>query len=207
MQGATERWGTRASGMRRLCTVLASIIIFSLLGGCAKFSASRKMDPGPFGENVTVMIGDVTAEVRKPFHIKKYIYGPSAEEYYAEWQVMRKTLRNIVLYSTQVVNIAQSPMTEKKKPNALAATLKEILNPVPESRLVDFQITRPELNELIRNVEIQDNMMAALNEARAELGGEGLESAVARRDPARAEDADPQRNHLARSRSETRRRC
>jgi hypothetical protein len=165
MQETTNGSGRRRSAVQRGYAVLAGVIILSLLGGCAKFSASRKMEPGPFGENVTVMIGDITSDVRKPFYIKKYIFGPSAEEYLSEWQVMRKTLRNIVLYSTQVVNIAQSPMTERKKPNALAATLKEILNPVPEQRLVDFQITRAEMNNLIRNVEIQDTMMAALAEA------------------------------------------
>jgi hypothetical protein len=151
--------------MRRLLTAAAVVMVMTLLGGCAKFSSSRKMDAGPFGENVTVMIGDITSEVRKAFYIKKYIFGPSAEEYQAEWQNMRKTLRNIVLYSTQVVNIAQSPMTERKKPNAIAQTLKEILTPVPDQRLVDFRITREEMNNMIRNVEIQDNMMAALTEA------------------------------------------
>jgi hypothetical protein len=165
MQEMMKRSGRMRATARRGFTVLAGVILLSLLGGCAKFSASRKMDAGPFGENVTVMIGDITSEVRKPFYIKKYIFGPSAEEYQAEWLVMRKTLRNIVLYSTQVVNIAQSPMTERKKPNALAATLREILNPVPEQRLVDFHTTRAELNDLIRNVEIQDTMLAALNEA------------------------------------------
>jgi hypothetical protein len=157
--------GCTGNGTRRLLAAAAVVMVMTLLGGCAKFSASRKMDAGPFGENVTVMIGDITSEVRKPFYIKKYIYGPSAEEYQAEWLNMRKSLRNIVLYSTQVVNIAQSPMTERKKPNALAATLKEILNPVPEERLADFHITRGELNNLIRNVEIQDTLLAALTEA------------------------------------------
>ena len=151
--------------MRRMVAVTAMIVVLSLLGGCAKFSASRKMDAGPFGENVTVMIGDVTSEVRKPFYIKKYIYGPSAEEYQKEWQSMRKMLRNIVLYSTQVVNVAQSPMTERKKPNALAATLKEILNPVPDKRLEEAGMTRAELNELIREVEVQDTMLDALGKA------------------------------------------
>jgi len=151
--------------MRRLVAVTAMIVVLSLLGGCAKFSASRKMDAGPFGENVTVMIGDITSEVRKPFYIKKYIYGPSAEEYQKEWQSMRKMLRNIVLYSTQVVNVAQSPMTERKKPNALAATLREILNPVPDQRLEEAQMTRAELNNLIREVEIQDTMLEALGKA------------------------------------------
>ena len=157
--------GCTGNGTRRLLAAASVVMVMTLLGGCAKFSASRKMDAGPFGENVTVMIGDITSEVRKPFYIKKYIYGPSAEEYQAEWLNMRKSLRNIVLYSTQVVNIAQSPMTERKKPNALAATLKEISNPVPEQRLADFNITRAELNDLIRNVEVQDTMLDALNAA------------------------------------------
>lgn len=150
---------------RRFTGVVIGVMVLSLLGGCAKFSASRKMDPGPFGENVTVMVGDITAEVRKPFYIKKYVYGPAAEEYQAEWQTLRKMLRNIVLYSTQVVNIAQSPMTERKKPNALAATLKEIMNPISDQRLAEGQMTRAELNELIRDVEIQDTMLNALQKA------------------------------------------
>ena len=165
MEKNTRVWERRMYGVRHLFAILAYIMVLSLLGGCAKFSASRKMDAGPFGENVTVMIGDVTSEVRKPFYIKKYIYGPSAEEYQKEWQSMRKMLRNIVLYSTQVVNVAQSPMTERKKPNALAATLKEILNPVPDQRLEEAQMTRAELNALIRDVEVQDTMLDALGKA------------------------------------------
>jgi hypothetical protein len=78
---------------------------------------------------------------------------------------MKKTMRGIVLYSSQVVNIAQSPMTERKKPNAIAALLKELTAPVPDKRLADFRLTREELNDIIRNVEIQDTMLAALGQA------------------------------------------
>jgi hypothetical protein len=147
---------------RHLVTVLAFVLILSFLSGCAKFSSSRKMDAGPFGDNVTVMMGDISADVRKPFHIKKYIYGPSMEAYQAEWANMRRTMRGIVLYSTQVVNIAQAPMTERKKPNELARVLKEILAQVPDQRLADFRVTREEMNDLVRNVEIQDSMLDAL---------------------------------------------
>jgi hypothetical protein len=165
MQDKRKVLERRRANMRRLFTVLAFVIILSFLGGCAKFSSSRKMDAGPFGENVTVMMGDVSADVRKPFFIKKYIDGPSRDEYQAEWDNTKKTMRNIVLYSSQVVNIAQSPMTERKKPNAIAATLKEITSKVPDKRFEDFRMTREELNDIIRNVEIQETMLAALNEA------------------------------------------
>jgi hypothetical protein len=151
--------------MRHLMKTLTVLLLFMLLGGCAKFSASRKMDAGPFGENVTVMMGDVTADVRKPFYIKKYIAGPSRDEYQVEWDNMKKTMRGIVLYSSQVVNIAQSPMTERKKPNAIAALLKELTAPVPDKRIADFRLTREELNDIIRNVEVQDTMLDALNAA------------------------------------------
>ena len=159
-----EQAGRKLRG-GHLAAVMAMIIALSLLGGCAKFSASRKMDAGPFGENVTVMMGDVSADVRKPFYIKQYLEGPSRDEYQAEWDNMRKTIRGIVLYSSQVVNIAQSPMTERKKPNALANTLKEITARVPDTRLDDFQLTRAELADIIRNIEVQDTMLAALGQA------------------------------------------
>jgi hypothetical protein len=165
MRDTTKGSGRGIFGARQWYAVLAGVIILSLLGGCAKFSASRKMDPGPFGENVTVMMGDVSADVRKPFYIKKYIEGPSRDEYAAEWANMKKSMRGIVLYSSQVVNIAQSPMTERKKPNALAATLREVTSGVPDHRLADIRITREELNDLIRNVEVQDTMLAALGQA------------------------------------------
>jgi hypothetical protein len=156
------KWG---GTVQQRYSLLACFIILSLLGGCAKFSASRKMDAGPFGENVTVMMGDVSADVRKPFYIKKYIDGPSRDAYQAEWDNMKRTMRGIVLYSQQVVNIAQSPMTERKKPNALAATMKEISANVTDERIKDFKMTREELNDIIRNVEIQDTMLAALGAA------------------------------------------
>ena len=165
MREMTKGAGRGRSGAKQWCMVLVCVMMLSLLSGCAKFSSSRKMDAGPFGENVTVMMGDVTAEVRKPFYIKKYLEGPSRDEYQTEWDNMKKTMRGIVLYSSQVVNIAQSPMTERKKPNAMAKTLREMLNPVPDQRLTDFRLTREELNDLIRNVEIQDTMLDALSAA------------------------------------------
>jgi hypothetical protein len=67
------KWG---GTVQQRYSLLACFIILSLLGGCAKFSASRKMDAGPFGENVTVMMGDVSADVRKPFYIKNTSMGP-----------------------------------------------------------------------------------------------------------------------------------
>jgi len=151
--------------MRRLAAVMSMIVVLSLLGGCAKFSASRKMDAGPFSENVTTMMADVTAEVRKPFYIKQYVNVPSALEYRAEWDSMKKAMRGVVLYSSQLAAIAQSPMTERKKPNALAATLKEIFDAVPDERLVGIRMTREEVNELIRNVLIQETLLDALNQA------------------------------------------
>jgi hypothetical protein len=156
------RWSL---GKRRLIAVMSMAIVLSLLGGCAKFSASRRMDAGPFSENTNAMMADVTAEVRKPFYIKKYMNVPSLLEYRTEWDAMKKAMRGVVLYSSQLSAISQSPMDEKKKPNALAGTLKEIFNGIPDERLAGIRMTRAEVNDLIRNVEIQDTLLAALGQA------------------------------------------
>jgi hypothetical protein len=165
MQGTTKGAGSKRFRIQRLYTVLACVIILSLLGGCAKFSASRKMDAGPFSENTNAMMADVTAEVRKPFYIKQYLNVPSTLEYRTEWDAMKKAMRSVVLYSSQLAAIAQSPMTERKKPNALAAILTEIYNGVPDERLAGIGMTRAEVNDLIRNVEVQDTMLDALGQA------------------------------------------
>jgi hypothetical protein len=165
MQQLTKGNRRGMSGMRQWCALLVCISILSLLGGCAKFSASRKMDAGPFSENTNAMMADVTAEVRKPFYIKQYMNVPSVAEYRSEWDAMKKAMRSIVLYSSQLAAIAQSPMTERKKPNALAATLTEIYNGVPDERLAGIGMTRAEVNELIRNVEIQETLLDALGQA------------------------------------------
>jgi len=165
MKGTTKGSGSMGFGMQRLYTVLACVIILSLLGGCAKFSASRKMDAGPFSENTNAMMADVTAEVRKAFYIRQYLNVPSVAEYRAEWDAMKKAMRSVVLYSSQLAAIAQSPMTERKKPNALAATLTEIYNGVPDERLAGIRMTRAEVNDLIRNVEVQDTLLDALGQA------------------------------------------
>jgi hypothetical protein len=78
---------------------------------------------------------------------------------------MKKAMRGVVLYSSQLANIAQAPMTERKKPNALATTLKEIFNGMPDERLAGIRMTRAEVNELIRNVEVQDTLLDALGQA------------------------------------------
>jgi hypothetical protein len=124
------------------------------------------MDAGPFGENTTVLMADVAADfAKKPFHIKKYLYGPSRDEYAAEWANLKKTMRGIVLYSSQVVNIAQSSLAERKKPNEVARTLRDIMAQVPDERLTEFHLTRTEVNDIIRNIEIQNNMLDALTQA------------------------------------------
>jgi hypothetical protein len=165
MQGTVKKSESAGFGIHRLYTLLACVIILSLLGGCAKFSASRKMDAGPFSENTNAMMADVTAEVRIAFYIRPYLNVPSAAEYRAEWNNMKKSMRGVVLYSSQLAAIAQSPMTERKKPNALAATLKEIFSGIPDERLAGIRMTREEVNELIRNVEVQETLLAALGQA------------------------------------------
>ena len=81
LRNGQERTG---SGMKQLLAATAAVMVMMLLGGCAKFTSSRKMDAGPFSENVSAMMADVTAEVRKPFYIKPYVNVPSAAEYRAE---------------------------------------------------------------------------------------------------------------------------
>lgn len=159
--------GGPGSGARCMMTGIAMAVLLSLLGGCAKFTATRKMDPGPFGENVTILMGDIAADVssRQAFHIKPYLYGPNLEDYQAEWANMRKTMRGIVLYSTQVVNIAQSAMSERNKAKELARTLREVTANAADQRFAEIGMTRESLAALIKEVESQQNMFDALDKA------------------------------------------
>lgn len=162
-----RRAGTRMIVSRSAYAAVAIVTVLSLLGGCAKFRASRRVEAGPFAENITVLVGDVQSDLvgRKPFYIEKYLDGPNLAEYRREWNDLRTILRGIVLYSTHVVNVAQSPMNERKKPNALAGYLRELLNPVIESKDPDLRITKEQLDRVLRNVEIQTSLLSALREA------------------------------------------
>src|SRR5512134_3175286 len=94
--------------------VLAALVVAGLGSGCAAFKATKGIDVGPFAENTVGMIGEVQ-RASKPVmwvHLKKYQTLPSVLEIRKAFLPTRTLMRGVALYSTQVVSIYGSPISD-----------------------------------------------------------------------------------------------
>ena len=122
MKAARER-GKRGAPARWLLLTLVT----TTLASCASFRSSKRLDVGPFAENTVGMIGEVQ-RATKPVvwvHLKKYDATPTVSDVRRAFSPARTLMRGVALYSTQVVSIYESSLSEDRKASELARYLDE----------------------------------------------------------------------------------
>lgn len=156
------------SWAKSACSILAVLFLAASFGGCAKFQSSRKMDIGPFGENAMSLMGDVQSvmTMKRPFFTKPYMYGQNIEAYRKQWSDLQKVLRGIVMYSTQVVSIANAKISDKQRAEEMALIVNQMLTPVVEHKsTVVIKITREELDKVLADIRAKTNLLDMLGAA------------------------------------------
>lgn len=149
-------------------SILLILGLLSLLPGCASFRASRRLDVEPFAENTVGMIGEVQ-RATKPVtwtYLKKYETLPSIEEVRRSFAPARSLMRGVALYSTQLVSIYESDLSETRKSQELAEYLdvavRERLRNNPTALVF---LTQGALDSAVTKVGGSSGLMNALGAA------------------------------------------
>jgi hypothetical protein len=158
-----------ASSFRRPPFLLPILVaVMSLLTGCASFRASRRLDVGPFAENTVGMIGEVQ-RATKPVvwtYLKKYDQLPSVQNVRRAAAPSRTLMRGVALYSTQLVSIYESDLSDARKSEELATYLdiavRERLRNNPTAQVF---LTQGALDSAVTKVRGSTNFLAALGAA------------------------------------------
>ena len=154
-------------GVSRFLTPLVFALV-PLLAGCASFKASRRLDVSPFAQNTVGLIGEVQ-RANKPLewvYLKKY---ESLPEVLAARQMAgpaRELMRGVAIYSTQIVSIYESPLSESRKSQEVARYLDETIRArLKENPRADEFLTQAELDKAVQGARSAPTFMAALGAA------------------------------------------
>jgi hypothetical protein len=144
------------------------LVMVPLLGGCASFKATRRLDVSPFAQNTVGLIGEVQ-RANRPLewvYLKKYESLPSVLDARRTYAPARELMRGIAVYSTQIVSIYESPLPESRKSQELARyldeSIRERLKANPRS---DAFLTQAELDKAVQGARSAPTFMAALGAA------------------------------------------
>lgn len=152
--------------MRRL--VLAPSLGF-LLAGCHLFSASRRVDAGPFAENLMQLVSVVQPGqgMQNVLFIRPYLPVPSGEVLNAEWEAFQDLLGLAVEYAHQLAAIAESPLPEERRAAALADFLERHVEAAFARDTAGSVDEVSRIEEIVVAVRSSSSLLEALQAAQA----------------------------------------
>ena len=140
----------------------------SLLTGCASFKATRRLDVSPFAQNTVGLIGEVQ-RANRPLewvYLKKYETLPVVVDARRTYAPARELMRGIATYSTQIVSIYESPLSESRKAQELARYLDETIRArLKDNPRADEFLTQAELDKAVQGARSAATFMGALGAA------------------------------------------
>ena len=150
----------------RICLVVIALSAM-ILAGCSGFRASRRLDMGPFGENTAVMVNDIKQGliIKRPILTKPYLQGETLDQFKKQRIDTGRVLGGVVLYSTQIVSISRSKLTDPEKANKLGEYIAKLASPVVQAKDPDIRISQEKLDALVKAVESQQSFLDALGAA------------------------------------------
>jgi len=155
----------RAAFAPRALLVLAAL---PLLAGCASFKASRRLDVSPFAQNTVGLIGEVQ-RANRPLewvYLKKYESLPVIVDARRTYAPARELMRGIAIYSTQIVSIYESPLSESRRSQEVARYLDETIRArLRDNPRANAFLTQAELDKAVQGARSAPTFMAALGAA------------------------------------------
>jgi hypothetical protein len=151
-----------------LARLLALVVLAPLAAGCASFKSTQRLDVGPFAENTVGMIGEVQ-RATKPVvwtYLKKYESLPVIQDVREAYAPARTLMRGVALYSTQIVSIYESDLSESRKSQELARYLDEAVRErLRSNRKADLYLTPGSLDSAVARARAASTFMGALSAA------------------------------------------
>jgi hypothetical protein len=151
-----------------LARLLALALLAPLAAGCASFKSTQRLDVGPFAENTVGMIGEVQRATKPVLwtYLKKYESLASVQDVRDAYAPARTLMRGVALYSTQIVSIYESDLSESRKSQELARYLDEAIRErLKSNRRADMFLTQGRLDSAVTNARAASTFMGALSAA------------------------------------------
>jgi len=147
---------------------LAALAAATLLTGCAAFTGSKRVDVSPFSENTVGMLGELQ-QFNRPvswIYLRKYQDLPSVTATRQAVVPIRRLMRGIGLYSTQVVALYDSPLSEDRKISELASYLTDYIRPsLAAAESTDVRFSASQLDGVVKNIRSSKTFLSALGAA------------------------------------------
>lgn len=145
-----------------------ALIAATLLGGCSAFTGSKRVDVSPFSENTVGMLAEVQ-RFNRPVnwvYLRKYQNLPSVNAARLKVLPIRTLLRGVGLYSTQVVSLYDSPLSEDRKISELARYMTDYIRPsLADADSSSTGFTIADLDHVVGNIRTSKTFLAALSAA------------------------------------------
>ena len=148
-------------------SMVAAALVASVTS-CATFRSTTRLDVGPFAENTIGLIGEVqrTTQPIVWVHLRPYESIPSVVEARRSMLPTRALMRSVALYSTQVVSIYESDVSDARKSAELALYLDETIRASLKSRpSTEAFFSQMELDSAISRVRVAPTFLKALGAA------------------------------------------
>jgi hypothetical protein len=159
-------------GGRQLAVLMVGVVLFALLlPGCSAFKGRKRPNLTPFAEHIISMSQDIRYGFGEEptIWLNKYKDEPTVKPLLLEFRESagstRRVLRGVVVYSIEVVTIAQSRATGAEQANALADYVEHLIGPALEMSDVDLHITVAQFDSIIADMRGQNKIVDALNSA------------------------------------------
>jgi hypothetical protein len=145
---------------------LILVLATPVLSACASFKGSRRIDVGPFAENTVTMIGEVQRANRPPswVYLRRFHSLPSVVEARAAGRPVMELLRGVALYSTQVVSLYESSLSESRKVDELSRYVEEYIRPsLAGMSDTTLTFTTSDLDAVVADIGSRETLLDALS--------------------------------------------
>ena len=146
---------------------LVGVLVLAFLSGCAQFKSRKRMDLGPFAEDLIAVAGDIQYGLGQQQFVTLYEYLDVPEV--ADLQMLagkvRSIVRGTITYSIQIVTLADSRMSGPERAGALADQIDVLLRPVLAAPAPELLMTVAELDTILAEVRSRRDLLEAIEAA------------------------------------------
>ena len=147
--------------------VVVIVMCVVVLTGCSSFRSSNRLDLGPFGENTTAMVGEIKKglTLQRSILAKPYLQGETLSQMKKQKDDIGQILGGIVLYSTQIVNLSRSTLTDQEKAVALGQYVTKLATPLIENKDPDIRVSLEKFETIVNTIKSRETFLNALGAA------------------------------------------
>jgi hypothetical protein len=156
---------------RVILAVAAAALVASALAGCSAFKTKRRVNLSPFAQHIMAMSEDAQYGLseERAVWLRRYADDPDIADLVGKYRTSAdralRIIRGILVYSLELVTLAQLDISGEEKADALAEYLDDLISPAFDLEFVEFRMTPEEFDTVVVNISKQPTLIDGLNAA------------------------------------------